>query len=61
MSFLLMNLQETLILKTLMSYLNLFLSLRAKFKQTFVIVTHNAELAGMSDRKLIITDGRIDY
>ena len=37
----------------------LFLSLRERYKQTFVIVTHNAELADMSDRKLIIVDGRI--
>jgi len=37
----------------------LFLSLRERYQQTFVIVTHNAELADMSDRKLIIVDGKI--
>jgi len=38
---------------------NLFFTLRNEFNQTFVIVTHNQELADMSDRKLLITDGRI--
>ncbi len=38
---------------------NLFFSLREKFEQTFVIVTHNEELAGMADRKLTIKDGAI--
>lgn len=37
----------------------LFFELRDKFKQTFVIVTHNAELANMADRKLEMKDGRI--
>lgn len=37
----------------------LFFTLRKEFNQTFVIVTHNEELADMSDRKLLITDGRI--
>jgi lipoprotein-releasing system ATP-binding protein len=37
----------------------LFFTLRKEFNQTFVIVTHNQELADMSDRKLLITDGRI--
>lgn len=37
----------------------LFFSLRDKFNQTFIIVTHNEELAALSDRKLIITDGLI--
>ncbi|MCD6111837.1 MAG: ABC transporter ATP-binding protein [Bacteroidales bacterium] len=35
----------------------LFFSLRDKLNQTFVIVTHNKELADMADRKLIIRDG----
>ena len=35
----------------------LFFDLRAKFGQTFVIVTHNNELAGMADRKLVMKDG----
>lgn len=37
----------------------LFFSLRDQFGQTFVIVTHNEELANMADRKLIMVDGRI--
>lgn len=37
----------------------LFFDLRDQFQQTFVIVTHNEELADMSDRKLIIRDGII--
>jgi len=38
---------------------NLFFELRDKFDQTFVIVTHNEELAEMSDRKLVMRDGKI--
>jgi len=38
---------------------SLFFALRKKFNQTFVIVTHNQELADMSDRKLMMVDGRI--
>ena len=37
----------------------LFFSLRDTFNQTFVIVTHNKELANMADRKLVMKDGRI--
>lgn len=37
----------------------LFFKLRDEFRQSFVIVTHNAELAGMADRKLTIKDGKI--
>ncbi len=37
----------------------LFFTLRKQFNQTFVIVTHNQELADMSDRKLMMVDGRI--
>lgn len=37
----------------------LFFRLRDKYGQTFVIVTHNAELAEMSDRKITIKDGGI--
>ncbi len=37
----------------------LFFSLRDEFNQTFVIVTHNEELANMADRKLTIRDGVI--
>lgn len=36
----------------------LFFTLRDKFNQTFVIVTHNMELAKMTDRKLEMIDGR---
>lgn len=35
----------------------LFFMLREKFKQTFVIVTHNTDLANMADRKLEMKDG----
>jgi lipoprotein-releasing system ATP-binding protein len=38
---------------------NLFFSLREKFNQTFVIVTHNQELADKADRKLLMRDGVI--
>ncbi len=37
----------------------LFFDLREKMQQTFVIVTHNEELATMADRKLEIRDGII--
>lgn len=37
----------------------LFFHLREKFQQTFLIVTHNEELAQMSDRTLHMKDGRI--
>ncbi len=37
----------------------LFFELRDRFNQTFVIVTHNEELAAMSDRKLFMRDGLI--
>ena len=40
---------------------NLFFKLRDEFKQTFVIVTHNQDLAAMADRKLVMIDGKIDY
>ena len=35
----------------------LFIDLRDKFNQTFLIVTHNEELAKMSDRILMMKDG----
>lgn len=38
---------------------NLFFQLRDELKQTFVIVTHNDELANMADRKLVMRDGLI--
>ena len=37
----------------------LFIDLRNEFDQTFLIVTHNEELAQMSDRILQMKDGRI--
>ena len=37
----------------------LFIDLRNEFNQTFLIVTHNEELAKMSDRILHMKDGRI--
>ncbi len=37
----------------------LFFKLREEFDQTFIIVTHNEELANMADRKLIMVDGLI--
>lgn len=37
----------------------LFFDLRNEFNQTFVIVTHNEELAEMADRKLTMKDGII--
>ena len=36
----------------------LFFRLREQYHQTFVIVTHNNELANMSDRQITIKDGR---
>jgi lipoprotein-releasing system ATP-binding protein len=37
----------------------LFFDLRRQFRQTFLIVTHNEELATMSDRVLHMKDGKI--
>jgi len=37
----------------------LFFKLRDELGQTFVIVTHNEELANMADRKLVMVDGLI--
>ncbi len=39
----------------------LFYTLRNEYQQTFVIVTHNAEVAKTSDRILTIKDGKIIY
>ena len=38
---------------------NLLFKLRDEFGQTFVIVTHNEELAAMADRKFVMQDGLI--
>jgi len=40
---------------------NLFFQLRKDIGQTFVIVTHNEQLAGMSDRKIELKDGKIKH
>lgn len=40
---------------------NLFFQLRKDIGQTFIIVTHNEELATMSDRKIELKDGRIKH
>jgi lipoprotein-releasing system ATP-binding protein len=37
----------------------LFFTLRNKYNQTFVIVTHDTELAGMSDRTIAMNDGKL--
>lgn len=37
---------------------NLFFALREQYNQTFVIVTHNPELAEMADRKIWMKDGK---
>lgn len=37
---------------------DLFFQLRDKYNQTFIIVTHNEELARMADRKITIIDGQ---
>lgn len=37
----------------------LFLQLRDEFNQTFIIVTHNEDLANLSDRKVLMRDGLI--
>jgi len=39
----------------------LFFQLRDEFGQTFVIVTHNEELANRADRKLVMVDGLISH
>jgi lipoprotein-releasing system ATP-binding protein len=46
--------------KTRQELHELFFELRDKFNQTFVIVTHDLELAEMSDRKIVISDGLIE-
>ena len=37
----------------------LFFTLREKYNQTFVIVTHNDDLAALADRALVMRDGRL--
>ncbi len=38
----------------------LFFQLRERYKQTFIVVTHNRELAEMSDRQIEIKDGGVN-
>lgn len=45
--------------KTAKELHQLFFDLRDKFQQTFVIVTHNEDLAKMADRTLVMKDGMI--
>jgi lipoprotein-releasing system ATP-binding protein len=45
--------------KTAKELHQLFFNLRKEFNQTFVIVTHNTELADMADRKLVMRDGNV--
>jgi lipoprotein-releasing system ATP-binding protein len=40
---------------------HLFFQLRKELNQTFVIVTHNTELAQMADRKIEMKDGRLVF
>ncbi|MDY6325857.1 MAG: ABC transporter ATP-binding protein [Bacteroidales bacterium] len=40
---------------------DLFFVLRDTFHQTFMIVTHNDELAQLSDRKIVMQDGRVFF
>jgi lipoprotein-releasing system ATP-binding protein len=40
---------------------NLILEMRREFNLTFVIVTHNSELAALSDRKIEMRDGLVDH
>jgi lipoprotein-releasing system ATP-binding protein len=39
---------------------DLFFKLRDAFQLSFVLVTHNEELASMADRKVVMKDGRIE-
>ena len=39
----------------------LFFKLRKTYGYTFIIVTHNEELASMADRKITMSDGKISY
>ena len=38
---------------------NLFFDLQSELNQTFVIVTHNEQLADRADRKIILQDGKV--
>ena len=45
--------------KNRMELHNLFFDLRDRLGQTIVIVTHDEQLAGMADRKIVMSDGQI--
>jgi lipoprotein-releasing system ATP-binding protein len=45
--------------KTALDLHNLFFQLRKEINQTFIIVTHNSELAQMADRKIELADGLV--
>ena len=51
-----MNLQAILTVRIRMNFISFF-RLRDTFGQTIVILTHDRQLAGMSDRILQIKDG----
>lgn len=38
----------------------LFFSLRDQFRNTFIVITHNAELAKLADRQMKMVDGKLD-
>ncbi|MDX5397979.1 MAG: lipoprotein-releasing system ATP-binding protein LolD, partial [Hymenobacteraceae bacterium] len=38
----------------------IFFRLREQMQHTFVSVTHNEQLAAMADRKLVISEGRLE-
>jgi lipoprotein-releasing system ATP-binding protein len=44
--------------KNAMNLHNLFLKLNKELNQTFIIVTHNLELANMTQKKLEMVDGK---
>jgi lipoprotein-releasing system ATP-binding protein len=45
--------------KTAMELHQLFFDLRKELNQTFIIVTHNTELASMADRTIVLGDGMV--
>lgn len=45
--------------KTARELHELFLQLKSELQQTFIIVTHNNELAAMADRKIELADGMV--
>jgi lipoprotein-releasing system ATP-binding protein len=45
--------------RTALELHQLFFDLRRELNQTFIIVTHNTELASMADRKIVLADGMV--